>query len=406
MIQKSKYEYPLIHGAMNSGSDAVDSTSCRDDLYSSERNEKCIVLVTRSRQVMRIVFMRFSTVKLWITNGSVFAALCLLSSSIQSMSASETGDLERALGKAVAAGELKTVMELLKKGARIETGSLLMPTLFGPSAEVADLLRTRGLQAVSKLDVAVIAGDLQPIARLIAKGSDVNDGYDKTGYFSTTPIMVAAMHGHSDVIKLLHSRGANLEAGNRYLGTALMIASAKGDIKCVRTLLELGANVNAQCDGYSALMKACVGHHSDIAKVVLANGADVNAQRNNGDTSLVFAVRGGFDDLVEMLKKSGAKGEARQIKLTEALVAAAVSQELNAIDAVIARGAHIDWANPAGYTALMFAAASGRVRNVQRLIELGAKVNVKSNAGETAIDLANRSGHTRIVKMLNKAGAK
>ena len=63
-------------------------------------------------------------------------------------------------------------------------------------------------------------------------------------------------------------------------------ASQKGYIGVVKLLLANGADVNAQNNnGDSALTRATLNGHLEIVKLLLTNGADVNAQDTDGDTS-------------------------------------------------------------------------------------------------------------------------
>lgn len=55
----------------------------------------------------------------------------------------------------------------------------------------------------------------------------------------------------------------------------LTVASAKGSIEMVSQLLEAGANV--QADDNRALREAVSARHSEVASLLVANGADINA---------------------------------------------------------------------------------------------------------------------------------
>jgi ankyrin repeat protein len=59
--------------------------------------------------------------------------------------------------------------------------------------------------------------------------------------------------------------------------TALIVASARGDVYDVRLLVAAGSNVNARArDSSTALMAAASGAFLDCAKVLVECGADVN----------------------------------------------------------------------------------------------------------------------------------
>jgi len=73
--------------------------------------------------------------------------------------------------------------------------------------------------------------------------------------------------------------------------------------------LEKGANVNAgdKYDGSTALMDAAGSGHQEVVRVLLDNGANVNAKREYGATALKIARAKGHKEIAELLKSHGAK---------------------------------------------------------------------------------------------------
>jgi ankyrin repeat protein len=57
--------------------------------------------------------------------------------------------------------------------------------------------------------------------------------------------MWAARYGHTETIKLLLEKGADVNRENRHGNTALLFAAYEGSTEMVKLLLEAGANVNA-----------------------------------------------------------------------------------------------------------------------------------------------------------------
>jgi len=99
----------------------------------------------------------------------------------------------------------------------------------------------------------------------------------------------------------------------------LIDASIDEEIDRVKELLGiknlfLRANVNARTNdfkGNTALMMASSMGHKDIVKLLLDNGADVNAYNNYGDTALINASENGHIEIVEMLLEKGAVVNAK-----------------------------------------------------------------------------------------------
>ncbi len=87
--------------------------------------------------------------------------------------------------------------------------------------------------------------------------------------------------------------------------TALMEASAQGNLELITFLVNNGANVNIQSsDGVTALMVTALGGHLKIVKFLVNNGADVDQQNNDGWSALMVATNGNLE-IVQFLVNSG-----------------------------------------------------------------------------------------------------
>jgi len=85
--------------------------------------------------------------------------------------------------------------------------------------------------------------------------------------------------------------------------TALMIATNTNDAKAVANLLKLNANPNiADGRGVTPLMSAAYNGYVEIARVLLAHGADLNAKWK-GNNAEAFATSGGHKELAELLRQ-------------------------------------------------------------------------------------------------------
>ena len=87
----------------------------------------------------------------------------------------------------------------------------------------------------------------------------------------------------------------------------LRIAAYKGDSEESSQLIAEGAEIDAKNEyGNTALMIAAIEGHLEIVKALLAGGADVNARTTGGVTALFAAESGGHTAVVEILKRAGA----------------------------------------------------------------------------------------------------
>ena len=81
-----------------------------------------------------------------------------------------------------------------------------------------------------------------------------------------------------------------------------------------RALLKLGAMVNPNSTTDPApLVRAIVGNRLEMARLLIASGADVNYADSTGMTPLMYAAATNFGDptIIDLLIKSGARLEAR-----------------------------------------------------------------------------------------------
>ncbi len=90
---------------------------------------------------------------------------------------------------------------------------------------------------------AVWSGDLETIKEHIAAGADINA---KAPSVEVTPLMVAAITGHSDAAELLLASGAKPGIRNKEGSTALHMAAFFGHLEIVKALVAKGADVNAR----------------------------------------------------------------------------------------------------------------------------------------------------------------
>lgn len=160
-------------------------------------------------------------------------------------------------------------------------------------------------------------------------------------------------------------------------------AVMRGDTARVRILLRQGADVNAaQGDGMTALHWAATrGDASQVAMLVYA-GARLEASTRNGNyTPLHLAARGGRAAAVTALLKAGANPKAATTAggATPLHFAAAIGST-ESIAALLEAGAEVDARESAwGQTPLMWAANYDRVEAVKLLLARGADIEAVSN---------------------------
>jgi cytohesin len=304
-----------------------------------------------------------STALLWaVYNGNVDMTRALLAAGSPVNAPNHYGVTP--LLQASRAGDAALVGMLVKAGADV--------ALAHPDGETA-------------LMAAARTGHLDAIKLLIEGGANVNAA---DAYQQETPLMWAAVEGHVDVVDLLLKAGADPNAKAHVSGledrkhgdypsggfTALMFATRNGHDDVVTALMKAGADPKAtNADGLTASMVAIVNDRFDLAAKMLDLGADAN------DGSLYFAVdmhdattdmrahdgsrlRANFPnkltsmDLITRLLDKGAdpnkpfQGQVHNTTLccdpevnSSPFYRAAIAADVDALKAMLAHGAKVDW---------------------------------------------------------------
>jgi len=122
-----------------------------------------------------------------------------------------------------------------------------------------------------ELHDAAERGDVNRVKQLLNAGVDVNA---KNNDYGSTALIVTSTVGHTEVVKILLEKGADVNSENKYGDTALMGAAAAGQTKIVKALLQKGANVNTKNKyGWSALMMAVKKGHTEVVNLLKQAGA-------------------------------------------------------------------------------------------------------------------------------------
>ena len=122
--------------------------------------------------------------------------------------------------------------------------------------------------------------------------------------------MCAASSGHTEIVKLLLERGADVNITNHYSCTVLVSASNEGNAEIVKLLLAHGADVNIRNrSNRTALMCAASSGHTEIVKLLLEHGADVNMKDSWNSTAFDLADREEIKTLLNQYKQH--QGEAQ-----------------------------------------------------------------------------------------------
>uniref|UniRef100_A0A6P4FCE5 Inversin n=1 Tax=Drosophila rhopaloa TaxID=1041015 RepID=A0A6P4FCE5_DRORH len=231
---------------------------------------------------------------------------------------------------AASAGSAKAVIALVKAGARVESSDKdgltalhcagsrghteCIDTLIGLCGAPTDLIDSNGCTA---LHYAVTLGHADATARLLDLEADPNR-QDRKG---RTPAHCGCSKGQFETLKLLKERGANLWLRNAKGDLPLHEAAASGRRELVEWLLnQRPKQVNTTSnDGRSLLHIAAANDYTDMCKLLLDYGADVNAVYRNSRglvlTPLDGALQRGHRSTAKFLQANGGQ-PANKVRLS------------------------------------------------------------------------------------------
>jgi ankyrin repeat protein len=194
------------------------------------------------------------------------------------------------LFSAIAAGDLAQVTQALDAdptlvGAPNGDGlSPLMWSLYTGHRDIADSLLSRLPDDRLTIHEAAATGRLARLTALLDAAAESVNAWSPDGF---QPLGLAAFFGQPEAVDLLLARGAEVDTPARHTFgvTPLQSALASPTPQVARTLVAAGADVNKpQPSGATPLHSAAYIGSIDLVEFLLSRGANLNAQDNQGRT--------------------------------------------------------------------------------------------------------------------------
>ena len=227
------------------------------------------------------------------------------------------------------------------------------------------------------------------------------------GEMSMTPIRVAVLNNHDRILQhFIGEMGSDIEAADDAGRTALYWASESGYDKILKLLLDNGANINAQGGKFgNALQAASAEGHDRIVQMLLESGADVNARGGIYGNALQAASVKGHNKILHMLYNAGADLNSKGGQYGRPLLGAIVVDKEKVVQFLLEKGADANAEDWYRGNALQLASGGGQQTIVQMLLDRGADCNARGRYRGNALYIASANGYTTIVQMLLEKGA-
>ncbi len=154
-----------------------------------------------------------------------------------------------------------------------------------------------------------------PVMKLLLKaGADIEG---KTGGAGDTPLIIALMSKHTEMVKFLVTEGADVHKPNSFGATPFWGASAMGNAELVLFFIKNSKDVNVNqtgrfpdplkqkreiVTGITSLMVAAANGHTGVVGVLLDNEAKKDLTDSFGRTALEYAKVNGSTEIERLLK--------------------------------------------------------------------------------------------------------
>lgn len=254
----------------------------------------------------------------------------------------------------------------------------------------------------------------------------VENGADMYSY-EITALYQAVLNLNPKLVEYFLDKGASIENAGKsdIYGNILMAASGSKfnnnknisavDLKLLESLSQNSAKImqmiidkvdkkliNNSLEGKTPLIIAVGNSYIDTAKILIENGANINAVDIEGWSALSYAVNNGDIEIAKLLLENKAKIKD---ELLIAIKSPIVESRINIMKLLIDNKANINYTNENGFNPLNIAIESGDMELTKFLITNGANVNSLMQDGVSLIGYAIAQNNMDLLQILIENGA-
>ncbi len=209
--------------------------------------------------------------------------LCAMSTQTEILEAVKNGDI----------GKVKALLTAEPDLIHTKTENQVPLVLLATYQRSPRLLEALLANTDYELDIfeATALGVNERVQELLNRQPDLLNAVSPDGF---SPLGLASFFGHSDTVKVLLEKGAdvNQPSSNAWQVQPLHSAVAARSLEIVTYLLQNGAEINApQQHGFTPLHTAAQHGDGDMIKLLLEHKADINATTSSGETAMDIALK-------------------------------------------------------------------------------------------------------------------
>lgn len=240
----------------------------------------------------------------------------------------------------------------------------------------------------SPLAIASLNGHIDVVRFLLEHGADVHRLCGRKKY---TVLGMAARNGHSQIVQTLLEAGCDPNAPTYAYGkTCLFVATANNYFHVVRILLQAGADVHHSMNKL-ILHEACWRGHLEVVHLLIERGADVNHPNSEGYSPLLAAAEGGHLEIVKLLIEHKANVNACDLHHRDTALHKAVELGcLEMFQSLLGAGAAVLAVNGNRETPFNMAILNSQEDMVRRMI-LARPESIRGHCGNSGLHKENKS---------------
>ncbi|XP_027426433.2 ankyrin repeat and SOCS box protein 2 isoform X3 [Zalophus californianus] len=215
-----------------------------------------------------------------------------------------------------------------------------------------------------------------------------------------TALYLATCRGHLDCLRSLLQAGAEPDISNKSRETPLYKACERKNVEAVRILVQHNADTNHRCNrGWTALHESVSRNDLEVMEILVSRGAKVESKNAYGITPLFVAAQSGQLEALRFLAKYGADINTQASDNASALYEACKNEHEDVVEFLLSQGADANKANKDGMLPLHIASKKGNYRIVQMLLPVTSRTRVR-RSGISPLHLAAERNHDGVLEAL------
>lgn len=258
-------------------------------------------------------------------------------------------------------------------------------------------VNSKDRQGRTPLHIAVAQGSIQTVRELCQYPNIDKTAHDNV---SRTPLHWAAAAAHTEIVKILSERGADLSHTDEHGASAMHYAAQNDRVDTLHALLTSNAEHLPDEEGRYPLHWAVMRGFQDHVGILLEHGIDVDLVDKEGRSSLHFAVSANLTETAELLLSVGANPNLADQQMQTPIFAACEAGDTAMVRLLVENEAKINIVDADERTPLHWVSVNGSMDTMNILLEAKAKVNEVDESGKTCLAYAAYQGHASMVREL------